>query len=269
MYFELFLADDLLLNLLILRLAAALLSVRPPTFRMIAAALSAALVSAAAAFLLPILRSVYFRIPLLALMALGLPAKSFREFLRNAGVTLFSTFVAGGCAVVIALLTGGGFKNGFLSGGISLRLALLIALAVSFLPSAARRILRRKLKNGCRANAVLLHDGRIFRFRALVDTGNSLSEPVTGLPVAVVRSAELARYAKLPIPCETAAGSVVLRGFRPERFSVDGRETDCIVAVAEGLGEEAIVPLEMAADKIWRSECGMRNREKNNDKKAV
>ena len=246
MYIELFLADDLLLNLLILRLAAALVSVRPPMYRTAAAALLAALYSAAAAFLCPALLHPLLRLPLLAVISLGLPCVGFRGFLRNAGVTLFATFIVGGCATVLALITGGSFKNGFISGGIPLRLALITALAASLLPSAARRILRRRLNNSSRARVVLLHGGQILRFDALVDTGNSLSEPVTGLPVAVISCERLKAFAHVPIPAETAAGRIVLMGFRPDGFSVNGREADCIVAVTERkLRAGAIVPPEL------------------------
>ena len=243
MYVELFLLDDLLLNLLILRLAAALLSVRPPMLRMSAAALGPTLVSAAAAFLFPVLRSWYIRPALLALMALGLLAGSFKGFLRNMGVTLFATFVVGGLAVTIAFLTGGGVSGGFITGGIPLRLALLIVFAASFLPSAARRIMRRRLGNEAAAEVVILHRGVLRRFTALTDTGNSLAAPVSGLPVAVVYCPALRKFADIPIPAETAAGRTVLMGFRPERISVNGRETDCIVAVSERrLGAGAVIP---------------------------
>lgn len=243
MYIELFLLDDLLLNLLIVRLAAALLSVRPPTYRVIAAGAASALVSAAAAYLAPFLRKPLFRLPLLALLSLALPARSPKAFFRGMGAVLFATFVTGGAAVVIALLTGGGTREGFLSGGIPLRTALLTALAASFLPSAARRLMRRRLKNESLAELLILHDGTLRRFTALVDTGNSLYEPVSGLPVAVIRCPALRRGAKLPIPVRTAAGRTVLMGFKPERVSVNGREVDCIVAVTkERLKAEAIVP---------------------------
>ena len=243
MYIELFLLDDLLLNLLIMRLAAAMLSVRPPMCRMLIFGLASALVSAAAAYIMPILRSLPFRIPLLALCSAGLPARSVRAFLRNMGAVLLATLTSGGCAAALALLTGGGVREGFLTGGIALRTAVLTALAVSFLPSAARRILRRRLRNENLAEVVILHDGTLRRFTAIVDTGNSLSEPVTALPVAVVRCHALARYAKLPISAGTAAGREVLMAFRPERISVNGNEVDCMVAVTgERLGADALIP---------------------------
>lgn len=251
MYLELFLIDDLLLNLLILRLAAALVSVRPPIYRIGAAALAASGVSAAAAYLLPLLRSPFFRLPLLALMALGLPGKGLKAFLVNAAAVLTATFTAGGCALAAAYLSGGGMKDGFISGGVSLRILLAAAFAVSFLPRAIRSILRRRILNEASAKVVLLHDGVPRRFDALIDTGNSLHEPVTGLPVAVIRCRALKAYARIPVPVSSAAGSSVLFGFKPDRFSVNGRETACIVAVTdEKTGAEAILPPELVKDFV-------------------
>ena len=243
MYFELFLLDDLLLNLLIMRLAAAMLSVRPPKFRMLAAGLASSLVSAAAAYLWPFLRSPFLRIPLLLVMTLGIPAGSLKAFTKNACAVLLATFIAGGCAQAVALLTGGGVKDGFISGGLGLRAALFAAFLVSLLPSAARRILRRRLKNESSAEVVILDGGVLRRFSAAVDTGNCLYEPVTGLPVAVIDYPAFRDRAKIPIPAKTAAGNVILMGFRPERISVNGREVELIVALSEGrLGAQAIVP---------------------------
>lgn len=243
MYFELFLLDDLLLNLLIMRFAAALLSVRPPKIRICAAAFASSLVSAAAAYLWPILRSPLLRLPLLLVLTLGLPTGSLKGLLKNAGAVLLATFTAGGCALAAAYFTGGGLKDGFISGGLPLRAALIAALAVSFLPSAARRLLRRRLRNENSASVVILKGGVPRRFTAAVDTGNRLFEPVSGLPVALVRCGDYARFAHLPIPAETAAGKVLLMGFKPERISVNGREVDCIVAVTDkNIGAEALVP---------------------------
>ncbi len=243
MYFELFLLDDLLLNLLIVRLAAAMLSVRPPRIRVIAAGLASSLVSAAAAYLWPFLRSPLLRLPLLLLMTLGLPAGRIKEFLRNALAVLLATFIAGGCAAAAAYMTGGSVKEGFISGGLPLRAALWAAFFVSLLPSAVRRILRRRLKNESSATVVMLKGGMPRSFKAVVDTGNGLFEPVSGLPVAVVRCPAYKRFAHIPIPAETAAGKTVLMGFKPERISVNGREVELIVAVTDReLGAEAIVP---------------------------
>ena len=243
MLIELFLLDELLLNLLIVRLAAALLSVRPPLFRQVGAALLSALAAAAAAYRFAWLTHPAFRLPLLALMALALPFKGWRGFARAMGAILFSTLVIGGAVYAFALLTGGGISGGFIRGGISLRTAIVSFVLASFLPRAARRIMSRRVRAENAVTVVVLHKGVIRRFCGMADTGNSLTEPVSGLPVIVLRCRALKPYAKLPIPVVTAAGRGELRGFRPERLSVNGREVACFAAVTdESISAEAIVP---------------------------
>ena len=246
MYIEVFLLDNLLMNLLIVRLAAALLSQRPPLLRQLGAAGVSALLAALAAYLFPWMRNALLRLPLLGIIALAIPARSFRTYLLAAAATLFATLTVGGCALAAAYSMGGGEENGLITGGIALRTLLVSAFAASFLPSAARRILRRRLRNANTARVVLLHRGTLRRFNALVDTGNALYEPVGGLPVAVVKGSGLERFARIPVPVTTASGSAVLYAFSPERMSVDGREVRCLVAVASaGISEEALIPPEL------------------------
>ena len=245
MYIEIFILDNFLMDLLITRLAAALLSVRPPLFRQMGACFCSALIAALAAYRLPALSSPWLRLPQLAALTLALPFSGVRGFAKAAGTTLFSTLVTGGCALAAAVLTGGGLESGFVSGGIGLRAALFGALAASFLPRAARKMLLRRLPKELSARLELRHAGLELRFTAAVDTGDRLTEPISGLPVAIVRCEALEGAARLPIPTVTPAGRSVLWGFRPERAAVNGRPVELVIAVtSEKLPAEAIIPPE-------------------------
>ena len=246
MYIEIFILDNLLMDLLILRLAAALLEVRPPLFRQLGAGLVSALIAALAAFAVPALYSPWLRLPQLIPLCLGLPAKGPRGFAKALAALLFSSLAVGGCALAAAVLTGGGLNAGFVSGGISLRCALAGALAASFMPGAARKMLRRRLPKELSAELRIFTGSSEHVFTAAIDTGNRLTEPVTGLPVAIIRCAELEKRASLPIPAVTPAGSSVLWGFRPRRALVNGRPAALVVALTrEALPAEAIIPPEV------------------------
>lgn len=250
MYIELFLADNFLLNLLIVRLAAAMLSVRPPLHRAIGCSAAASVIAALAAFRFPLLLNPVFRAPLLFLMSLALPFRGTRAFFIAALAVLASTLTVGGCALAVACIFGGGIVNGGISGGITLRAAVITAVCAAFLPRAARRLLRRSVRNSNSVSVVILQGGFLRRFTALVDTGNTLREPVSGLPVVVIRCRALEKYAVLPISVSTAAGSSELKGFFPEKISVNGVETACFVALTrEKLAEEALVPPEICHDQ--------------------
>lgn len=243
MYIELFLLDDLLMNLLIMRLAAALLSVRPPLYRQAAAGAASAVYAALAAYLCPALGRLVFRPLPLIIMTAALPARSVKGVISAAGATLFATLVIGGAALSIALFTGGGINNGFISAGVPLRAAALAALAAAAMPRAVRKMLKRRTQNGALVKLTLVHGGIERRFAALVDTGNGLTEPATGLPVIVVRCAAFKRYAALPVMASTAGGSCTLYAFKPKRAEVDGVPVSALIAVSEAkMSCEALVP---------------------------
>lgn len=247
MYIEVFLLDNLLMNLLILRLGAALLSVRPPLYRQILIASFGAIYAALAAALFPILGSPWIKPLLLLVMALSMPFRDLRGFGTAALSTLISTLIVGGLVCCVALITEGGVKNGFIVGSIRLRTAMIGVLLASFLPVMARKIVRRSIEGQLLAKISLEHGGICRSFTAVVDTGNGLIEPITGYPVIVIHCPALKPIAKLPIPAVTPNGRTVMMGFIPKKLTVEGIPVAAAVALSdEKLTVDAILPAELA-----------------------
>jgi len=116
----------------------------------------------------------------------------------------------------------------------------------------ADRLLQTRRAHGCLYDLTVTMGEASISCRALLDTGNDLREPFSGLPVVVLqrsfaaqlgipetpdegRSAAL-RYRL--IPCRTQGGSVLLPAFRPTslilRSARGRRETaDCYVALTQ------------------------------------
>ena len=128
---------------------------------------------------------------------------------------------------------------------------------------------RAKLPDRPRAEICLALGGRESRFMALIDTGNSLSDPATGASVMLACPHALAplfpgldlgadpvTLAALPslagrfrlIPYSAVGGRGLLPVFRPERLTVGGEERrDLLVAVspaAQGDGFEGLINCE-------------------------
>lgn len=79
-------------------------------------------------------------------------------------------------------------------------------------------------------------------FEALCDSGSFASEPISGLPVIIVRKSTMADLAAMleqtecplrlrMIPLKGIGGDCLLRGFLPDKVIVEGRETAAVVAV--------------------------------------
>lgn len=139
--------------------------------------------------------------------------------------------------------------------------ALLIAAIVSFLG-------RFRRPSAERVSITVEEGGVQTELNALVDSGNLLTEPLSGLPVIVVDQkrasacipSELLAFAYAApdrpspstpsarlrlIPCTTASGESILYGYLPEQVRVDGQPRKACIAIgsiAPDADYTAIVP---------------------------
>ncbi len=115
-----------------------------------------------------------------------------RRLLRVTLVFFGLACAFGGGIFAIGLLGGRGLtlRNGVLYSGMDLRV-LLLSAAVCYV--ALTMVFRRTARHGRREvlPAVLTLEGRRVAVNALVDTGNTLTDPVTGRPVMVAEGNRL------------------------------------------------------------------------------
>lgn len=248
MYIELFLLDNLLMNLIILRLASAMISVRANILLTTLFALAGAAVAALGAGGVKVLLSPIVKLILTALMSFALPARGLKRRTLAFLAAFVSAAAVGGAVMLTALLFGGEMRFGAVYCGLSLRTALLGGALAAFLPNLIRRILSRRIGNSqtVRLN-ILLKTGERIECAALIDSGNLLFEPVSALPVIVLSAKKYAGAAKLadiPIPARTAGGGCTLHALKPLRIFINGSEVDAIVAFSAA--RTALVPLSLA-----------------------
>ena len=189
-------------------------------------------------------------------LGMGLTAFSAEQRpFRCAGVLLAVSAAYGGAIWALALAAG-------VSGPVPLSgRVLLLAFALCYAGVRLLFRLRAKRAEAGRAEIRLSFRGRESRFTALVDTGNSLCDPVSGSPVLVVcphvmdrvvpgsgdlfahltavelvelsnSQPELCGCLRL-LPYSTLDGRGLLPAFRPDSLSVNGRSRpDLLVAVS-------------------------------------
>lgn len=241
MYIELFLLDNLLMNLLVLHLTAVLLSIRPKKRRILLFALGGTAYAAVGAGLFPWLLGFPAKLIAGLPLAFALPVKSLRDFIKNWLALMLATLMSGGAVFAVSII----FSEDF-SQGIALRTFLIGALAVSLLPGRIRILLARRVKNENIVQLEIRFKDDVLRCPALVDTGCSLTEPITAVPVILIPASYEGKLDcstmkhTLPIPMTTAAGERTIQGFRPESIYIEGRSVKAVMGFAKV--EIAIIP---------------------------
>lgn len=245
MYIELFLLDNLLMNLIILRLAATMLSIRAGHIRTALFALSGAVAAALGAGGMKLLLSPFAKLALTALMSLALPVRGLKRRLLAFLAAFVSAAAVGGAVMLISLLLGGEMRFGAVYSGLPLRTALIGGALAAFLPNIIRRMLMQRISNEQTARlSIIFKTGEIIECAALIDSGNLLLEPVSALPVIVLSAKKYANAAKLadiPIPARTAGGVCTLCALKPKAVRVNGRSVNALIAFSSA--NTALVPL--------------------------
>lgn len=180
-YIELFLLDNGLMGLLILRVAAPFAR-QPLNPWMTAIACAVSAVVSALAMTDRFFLSLPVKVLMLALMTAAFLPKSWKAALRCGLCVLLSTCIMGGLAYMVA----GSLSDGVLYADTSVR-ALLIAFCIStFLPRPIKNLLAKVRLPERDLHLELRSKVHAMTLRARVDTGCTLKEAVTGLPVIVV-----------------------------------------------------------------------------------
>lgn len=252
---ELFLFDNALMNFCVYRLAAAWMGVRLRTVPAACVSLCGAVYALVSLFIVPTLREPFLKLPCFLLLSLPLYRRA-GTMLRALPYLLLSAALAGGTAMLLTLAFGGTvYADGTMVGTVPMRAALLSLAAASCLPRALRGLLYTRRKRALHTEIVVRLRERTYRLDALIDSGNLLTEPVTGLPVILLdRPVD---RPEVPVPFHKLSGGGMLYGERPRSVTLvqyGNAGVDCIAAQApEPIGTaQAILP-EVLLPYEWRS----------------
>lgn len=265
-YVDVLLALNLILNYLLLLSGACLLRQSVRRWRLLAGACLGAIYSLVI-FLpeLPAPASVLLKaLFCITIVLAAYPVRGFRHFVRLTACFLTANFVFAGAMMALWLLLrpkGMVYQNGAVYFNISVPVLILTAAVCYGLLTLFARILRRRAPENRIYSLQIELGGKALRTRALLDTGNSLSDCFSDTPVILLEYAcaqqllppslkELfkRRPSELLAPSEAAAagfrlipyhsvgGTGLLPAFRPDRVIISDGQTqtetrDVLVAV--------------------------------------
>lgn len=253
---ERFLIDNALMNYCVFALTAVWIGIRIRLLPTLFVSLIGAVYALLSLFVFPVLREWYLKIPCFLLMTLPL-FRSGGSYLRILPFLLLSAATAGGFALMLTLLFGGSVTaDGTILGTVPVRAALLCAAIAATLPRLMREILQIRKKHALHTDIVVQLRTNTYRLRAIVDSGNLLREPVSGLPVLLMDRAPDSE--SIPIPFGSMQDNGLLLGERVQMLILPeygGSTVDCICARSPQpiVGAQAILPESVLPSK-WRTE---------------
>lgn len=106
---------------------------------------------------------------------------------------------------------------------------LILFTLISFLSLSLFERIKEKMHPETRVHKITVYeDGDAFTFDSMVDTGCNLKEPFSGLPVIVAERELIDKT--IPenktriVPFSTLSGKGMLKAFKPEKITIDGKE---------------------------------------------
>lgn len=195
-YADILFFENLLANCLILKLSSAISGIPLKTIRMIFASSLGALYAVITVTIptMAFMSALLTRIIVSTLMILvAFKIRTFPEFMRRWGMMLLSAFLLAGCTYALSNFLDGGTvsRAGFMyisPKGILKAFLFSAGLCIVLVRPIGRILSGKAFKEGSIIPVYIKVDDKSVRFHALVDTGNSLIDPITGYPVMVVEA---------------------------------------------------------------------------------
>jgi len=109
-----------------------------------------------------------------------------------------------------------------------------ISLLVICVNSVKQRILDKKLYK----KVIITHNSKTIVLTGFLDSGNSLTEPLTGLPVIIADKNELCSLGKFQttsIMCRTISGNSIIEVFKPDKLLIDNVEESAYIGICDKL----------------------------------
>ena len=195
-YADLLFFENLLANCFILKLTSVMSGFPSRLWRI--------LLSSSVGALYAVFAVIYWSNPLIASMPakilfsmlmvlISFRVKSAADFLRRWGIMLLVAFMLGGCTYAFSgilggsMLTYGGLM--YLSPqGVLIAFFFAVGLCIILVRPIGRILSGKAVREGSIVLVNVILGKRSARFNALVDTGNSLIDPLTGYPVIIVEA---------------------------------------------------------------------------------
>ncbi len=201
-YLDVVMLENLCMNFIILFATGYIMKINMNKLRLLASSLLGSVYSVVSYLeILPLYSNFFMKILLSILMVyIAFNSHSLKKLCKQLVIFYLTSFVFGGCAFALLYFIRPKdilMKNGVYIGTYPIKIALLGGIVGFIIICIAFCIVKTKLKKKDMLYEITIKmEGKTLSLNAMLDTGNLLKEPITGMPVIVVEKDEL--YSIIP-----------------------------------------------------------------------
>ena len=186
-----------------------------------------------------------------AMIYIAFKPEGFKRFIKQLLIFYLATFTFGGVAFALLYFVKPGellIENGIYIGTYPIKIALLGGIVGFVIITIAFNLIKGKLsKNDMFCNISIYIDSKRKNMISMIDTGNLLKEPITGMPVIIVEKEEL----KDIIPMEILKNvNKIINGDIDDIKNIEQYISKFRVIPFNSLGKQNGLLLGIKADKI-------------------
>ena len=254
-YLDMVLLENLCMNYIILFATGYILKIKMKHWKLIISSLLGGIYAIVSYLeILPIYSHIFMKILLsIAMVYIAYNAKKVKTLMKQLILFYLTSFVFGGCAFALLYFIKPQdilMKNGVYVGTYPLKIALLGGLVGFILTYIAFKVVKTKLKKKDMIYPIMIKiNNKSLNLQAMLDTGNLLKEPITGMPVIVVEKQELQSIIPITI---LEHMKEIIGGEVPEIISEEEREyfTKFRVIPFSSIGKQNGLMLGIKADEV-------------------
>lgn len=201
-YLDVVLMENLCMNYIILFATGYIMKIKMNQLRLVASSLLGGIYAVVAYLeILPIYSSFGMKIILSILMVyIAFHSKSIKNLCKQLVIFYLTSFAFGGCAFALLYFIKPQnilMRNGVYVGTYPIKIALLGGIVGFIITHIAFKIVKTKLRKKDMIYEIEIKIGeKKLDVKAMLDTGNLLKDPISGMPVVVVEKKQL--YSLLP-----------------------------------------------------------------------
>lgn len=201
-YLDVVMLENLSMNYIILFATGYLMKIKMKQLRLILSSLLGGIYAVVAYLeILPIYSSLFMKIILSIVMVYAaFHPKGIKNLCKQLVIFYLTSFAFGGCAFFLLYFIRPQdilMRNGVYVGTYPIKIALLGGIVGFIVVYIAFKVVKTKLRKKDIVYTVEIKIGeKVLKVNAMLDTGNMLKDPISGMPVIVVEKAKL--YSLLP-----------------------------------------------------------------------